>query len=415
MNKRLRNTKTTQSFSDFTSKLSAKWRLLTLPARPAQPKGGREEMEEIFRQLVAIPTITGNHEANHDALDYIERFLKKRGMHVSRLEWNGIESLIATTRKTKTPKVMLSAHLDVVHGDQELFELREEDGKYFGRGVLDMKYAIAAYMQAADELKHQLHAYDFGIMITTDEEAGGLDGVAKFADNGYIPEVLILPDGGMNWQIQLYSKGFLYLSIASKGRPAHGSRPWLGENAIDKLMATLTDIHTLFPDPGTDPDTTHNTINIGQVSGGNTVNQVAGSAEALLDIRYASSAERERLLADMNRICAAHGTKLQVVIQGESTNFSLSDPYFAALAKIITDVTGKEVKGSRTPASSDIRYYIPHGVPCISVYPPGGGHHGREEWIDKEGFHQFKDVIVGYVKAVGARTPVKKSIVKQSQ
>lgn len=392
---------------DFTSKLSAKWKLHTRSFRPLQPKtsaDSQQNLETIFRQLIAIPTTTGNYTANHDALDYIEQYLSKRGMHTTRLEWNGIESLIATVNQTKTPKVMLAAHLDVVPGPAELFELKERDGKYFGRGVLDMKYAIAAYMQTVDSLKSTLQEYDFGIMITTDEEAGGTDGVARLAEDGYLPQLCILPDGGMNWQIQLFSKGTMHVSITANGLAAHGSRPWLGESAIDKLLSTLAEVKTLFPDPGTDPDVSLTTHNIGEIKGGNAVNQVADSAEATLDIRFPSNEEKASILRHIEEICVKNGTNMQILMSGDITSFKLTDPFFEEFAQIITEKTGVKVVGSRTPASSDIRYYTPYKVPCISVYPPGGGHHGPEEWISKEGVYQFEEIIRDYLRQI-AREP----------
>lgn len=404
MNKRTQPLRTKQALIDFTTKLSATWESLTQPSKPALPHvSGKAELEMLLRQLVSIPTVTGNYDANHDALDYIERFLKRRGMYVQRYEWNGLESLIATTRKTKTPEVMLAAHLDVVPGDEGMFNLREENGKYYGRGVLDMKFAIATYLQVVDDLRSELHQYDFGIMITSDEEAGGLDGVARVIEEGYIPKTCVLPDGGLDWQMQLYSKGFLYLSVATQGVTAHGARPWLGKNALDSLLEVIKDVRELFPDPGTDPDSTHNTCNIGKIQGGKAINQVAASAEALLDIRYTSDRERTRLLRELQTICKKHDATLNIVANGDITNYSLSNPYLAAFAKIITGVTGVKVVGSRTPASSDVRYFTPHNVPCISIYPPGSGHHGPEEWVDKEGVYQFRDIITQYLKSMAKR------------
>lgn len=406
MSKRTQPPKTKQALLDFTTKISSTWELLTQPAKPVLPHagGGKAELEALLGQLVSIPTVTGNYDANHDALDYIERFLKKRGMYVHRYEWNGLESLVATTRRTKTPEVMLAAHLDVVPGGESMFDLREEDGKYFGRGVLDMKFAIAAYLQVVDDLRAELHKHDFGIMITTDEEAGGLDGVAKVVEEGFIPKVCILPDGGLDWQMQLYSKGFLYLSLTTSGVSAHGARPWLGKNALDTLLETIKDIRTLFPDPGTDPDSIFNTCNIGKIRGGKAINQVAATAEALLDIRYTSDDEKKRLLRRMEDISKKHGATLNIVANGDITNYSLADPYLASFAKIITDVTGVKVVGSRTPASSDVRYFTPYGVPCISVYPPGSGHHGPEEWVDKQGVYQFREIITEYLRATAKRS-----------
>lgn len=406
MNKKRKPLRTIQTFSDFADKLSARWNLLTQPAKPVAPDAKGQDkvgLEDLLRQLVAIPTVTGNYDANHDALDYIDSFLAKRGMHITRLERNGIESLVATTRKTKTPKVALMAHLDVVPGSEELFSLREENGKYYGRGTLDMKFAIASYLKIVDDLQADLTAYDFGIFITTDEEAGGVDGSGYLASSGYLPKVCILPDGGDDWQIQTYSKGFLYLSVSVEGQPAHGSRPWLGDNAILRLHDILTEIRALFSEPHPEA----NTLNVGRIHGGNTINQVADYAEVLLDIRCVTEEESLRLRQALGSICKKYQAKYTEIIVGAATSFSLDDPFIAPFAKLITEKTGVEVVGSRTLGSNDARYFAIHDIPVISLYPKGGRHHGPGEWLDKESHALFTDITCEYVMKIAAKTTQK--------
>src|ERR1051326_2061023 len=136
--------------------------------------------EDILRKLIAFPTVSGDAEAMHQLLEYVSSFVTQRGMHVVWFKSNGFESIVATVKEGhKTPKVMLGAHADVVPAEAAMFTLRQEEGKYIGRGVLDMKFALASYLQIIDDIKDDLDAYDIGLMVTSDEEVGGLDGVAK--------------------------------------------------------------------------------------------------------------------------------------------------------------------------------------------------------------------------------------------
>ena len=50
------------------------------------------------------------------------------------------------------PRILLHGHADVVPGDEDQFEVREQDGELFGRGVYDMKGALAAMMLAVEDL-----------------------------------------------------------------------------------------------------------------------------------------------------------------------------------------------------------------------------------------------------------------------
>jgi acetylornithine deacetylase/succinyl-diaminopimelate desuccinylase-like protein len=403
MHKNKHDRRNRQSFTDFTEILGAKWRALTTSTPMSHGETDTAQaagLEAILRHLVGIPTVTGSYQANHDALNYIERFLSVRGMRVTRYSWNNAESLVATTRQTKCPEVMLAAHLDVVPAEQHLFEVRQDGDKFYGRGTLDMKFAIASYLNIIDDLQNELDSYDIGIMITTDEEAGGTDGMAKLVEEGYLPKVCILPDGGDDWQIQTHAKGIMWLSITGQGKPAHASRPWLGENAIMTVVHTLTEVEKLFE--GHNADT--KTLNVGRITGGAAVNQVADNAEVLLDIRFMSEAEKTPVLATIQTICTKYGTELSVLIDGAVAHFSLSDPYIRRFADIVTEVTGVTVTGSKTLGSNDTRYLAKHNIPCISLYPPGGGHHGPDEWISKQGLYNFREITLRYIKQVGHKT-----------
>jgi succinyl-diaminopimelate desuccinylase len=99
---------------------------------------------KLLRQLVAMPTISGDHDANNRALSFVQHFLASRGMYVERYQEKGFGSLLATTTPgNKQPSVLLTAHIDVVPGEQEQFKLEISEGRIYGRGVMDMKFAIA--------------------------------------------------------------------------------------------------------------------------------------------------------------------------------------------------------------------------------------------------------------------------------
>ena len=351
-------------------------------------------MEEILAKLVAFKSVTEDLSANKAALDYIEQFVAMRGMYTKQYEWHGAPALVATTRPhRKTPTVMLAGHIDVVPATNEQFTLHKDDEKYFGRGVLDMKGSIAVFLRIIDELQDQLADFDLGLIITSDEETGGYNGTPNLLEAGYVPKVCVLPDGGDNWQIQLSSKGVLQLNIATSGRAAHGSRPWKGDNANLRLIRVLHDVMTLFPENA--PDT--NTVNIGKISGGEAINQVADAAEALVDIRCISERDKQQLLEQVKSICEAQDAKLTVLMEGAGTAFELSNPHFKRFAEIVTEVTGVTVTGSHAYGSSDARYFAALDVPCISLYPPGGGHHGPNEWVSIKGLQQLRAIVTQFI------------------
>jgi acetylornithine deacetylase/succinyl-diaminopimelate desuccinylase-like protein len=49
---------------------------------------------------------------------------------------------------------------------------------------------------------------------------------------------------------------------------------------------------------------------------------------------------------------------------------------------------------------SDARHLARVGVPAILTHPFGGAQHANEEWIDKQGVMQFRDVVADYLETV---------------
>jgi succinyl-diaminopimelate desuccinylase len=139
----------------------------------------------ILGRLISFPTVSGPTEEMSACFDYVESILSEHGMHVQRHNSNGFPSLIATSRDTTCPKVLLQAHLDVVPADPTFYSLQEKGGKLYGRGSFDMKFAAACYIALVRSLGATLQDYSFGIMFTSDEEIGGKNGVNYLLNNGY--------------------------------------------------------------------------------------------------------------------------------------------------------------------------------------------------------------------------------------
>lgn len=357
-------------------------------------------LDPYLATLIGHRTITTDIDANNASLDYLEHFFKERGLYVERYNFNGRGAFVATTRKgSKTPKVMLGAHLDVVPGDDDQFALREEGGKLYGRGVNDMKFAIASYMHVIDKIRDDLMSYDLGVMITTDEESGGHDGVKRLVDLGYRPDVCILPDGAENWEIETLAKGLWWCKITFPGKAAHGSRPWDGDSANDKLLDAIAVIRRNFNNEHQMADT----LNIGMINGGQAPNQVAAQASVDLDFRFVSKESYMVIMSMVEAVCAKYGATYETLAFGDPCINQLDNPMIAPFKQSIVNIIGVEPQGVVAFGGSDARFFAPVDVPCIISEPYAGGRHAADEWIDKKGYEQYKDVLIDYLNKV-ART-----------
>lgn len=346
---------------------------------------------------MTIQTVTGKHSENNQALDLIEQYLNERGFYIYRTEFDHFGALVATTKPTKTPRTMLVGHVDVVPALEKQFTLREEDGKIYGRGAWDMKSGIAGYLAAIDMLDGNLSDYDFGIMITTDEETRDL-GVQQLIEEGFCPtEAAVLLDGAYNWELAKSAKGAWYAVITIDGKTGHGSRPWLIDSTSMRMVRLLAEIQELFP--ATSPET--NTLNINMIQAGapgEAYNQIPASTQAGLDIRFISNEEYARLEAAVTRLCGKYGATLQTLVEFTALAHDMQNPHMVSFAKHIAQQTGIVSKGVMSLAASDANKFMDKGLQCIVTYPIGGGHHGSEEWIDAKALEDIPHIIRGYLQ-----------------
>lgn len=362
-------------------------------------------MEQILAKLVEFPTVIGNREANSEALAYVDDFLRRRGMHVKQFVFNGHGTLIATSRATKTPEIMLAAHIDVVTAPQHMFSLRKVNDKYVGRGVLDMKCAIAAYLQVVEELKDDLANYNFGIMITSDEEGGSNDGTTgtkHLLDAGFVPKAAVLPDGGQDWQLETTSNGYMHLTLEARGKAGHSSRPWLNDSATSKLVGLLHELQAQFKTQGPDTDM----LNIAVLKSDAPANQTPdyASAEISLRLKHIDSLAYWRKV--INELCDKYHVTAATRMAWGAFHNDIENPYIRAYADITESVTGVHVAGFHSYGSSDARFFAQRGIPYANAYPRGGGHHGNDEWLAVEALPQLKEIIRKYLKQT-ARLPLK--------
>src|SRR4051794_40468422 len=110
-------------------------------------------MKQLIADLVAIPSTADNQKALHDVLDFVEKELPF-WTH-EKFENNGKPTLIIKNDSGKEFDLILNAHLDVVPAPKSLFKMSQDGDKLTGRGVLDMKFAVAVFIKLLQEIKDE--------------------------------------------------------------------------------------------------------------------------------------------------------------------------------------------------------------------------------------------------------------------
>jgi succinyl-diaminopimelate desuccinylase len=331
-----------------------------------------DDVVDLTAELIGFHTTHDRPEEIQRCAAFIVDWLARFDLAAVRLTRNGVPSILVTPHPGEAP-VLLMSHIDVVAAPEALFTPQIRDGRLYGRGSIDDKYAAALSMVLLRDWRRRKQRQEdlpFGVLITGDEEIGGHNG-ADYALGQVRGRFCIALDGGSLDEIVVKEKGLLRLRLVCRGRSAHGARPWLGDNAIEKLMGAWRRIAADFDLSA--PDHWHRTVNFSQVRAGDSPNQVPDRAEATLDIRFTESDDIDALLAAWGRDIDA---ELVVVGRGEVFDAGAS-PELDLLCQ-----TAPEARLTREHGASDARYLAAHGWTGV-VWGADGemSQHGENEHL----------------------------------
>src|SRR2546423_12120336 len=133
-------------------------------------------------------------------------------------------------------------------------------------------------------------------------------------------------------QIGVQAKGVLLLRLEVKGRAAHGSTPWLGDNAVLKAMDVFRRIESLPFARESSELFDRPSINLGRVFGGDVPNKVPERCTIDVDIRYLPGQDPDDILAAVQ---ALPDVKVSTCFRREPVVVSRTNPYVTLLAQAI--------------------------------------------------------------------------------
>ena len=253
---------------------------------------------DLLERLIAYPTMST--DSNLELILDLSGRLQSLGArtHIFGDETGTKATLFGSLGPDEPGGILLSGHSDVVPvTDQDWasdpFEMRQADGRLYGRGACDMKGFIAACIVMAERyaampLKRPVH-----FAFTYDEETGCLGAQALIPELnrlGIKPDIAIIGEPTEMRVIEGH-KGCCEYTTRFEGLEGHGSSPDLGVNAaeyavryVSRLMELRGDLCARTPN-GSRFDPPYTTINIGRVQGGHAHNVIVGKAEVDWEFR----------------------------------------------------------------------------------------------------------------------------------
>jgi succinyl-diaminopimelate desuccinylase len=214
----------------------------------------REDISKLCSELVKIPTPNPPGDTE-ECVNFIQSYFKRLGISTKIFKQKGRKANICARLEGDDPKTILwLGHIDVVpEGNREAWRYDPYSGKIneqfvYGRGSSDMKDSCAAAMIAA-KTQHEMDRLPYNVeyWFTCDEEVGGGKGAKWLSQEGIIKgEVCIIGDSFGSTPIKPYidlgCKGMIWTKIKTEGKTAHGSMPYLGDNAINKLLRVIKSV-----------------------------------------------------------------------------------------------------------------------------------------------------------------------------
>ncbi len=366
----------------------------------------------LAQALIRRPSVT---PADAGAMDVVEAALNDLGFHCRRMKFGEIENLYAR-RGASGPNLCFAGHTDVVPpGDiaawrDPPFEARLVDGQLFGRGVADMKGAIAAFIAAAARTPPTTGS--LSLLITGDEEGEAVDGTGRVVEalkaQGERIDHCVLGEPSsaarLGDQMKIGRRGSLNAWITVEGRQGHVAYPDRSANPIAPLVTLLDRLQSRVLDEGHAGFPPSNlevtTIDVGNPA----TNVVPARALARLNIRFNPAHDGQGLIDWLQAECDAAGAgfaagRVELVTRLTGEAFLTERGAFVDLcARAVKATLGRDPELSTAGGISDARF-IRSLCPVVELGLVGATMHAVDECAPVADIQALTDIYRRLIEA----------------
>lgn len=369
----------------------------------------------LTQDLIRRPSVT---PADAGAMDTLQRTLDRMGFECRRMKFGQIENLYAR-RGTASPNLCFAGHTDVVPaGDRaawryDPFGADVSDGILHGRGAVDMKGGIAAWVAAVSRtLAQEEVPGSLSFLITGDEEGEAVDGTVKVVETlraeGEIIDHCVVGEPTctsiLGDMIKVGRRGSINAYIEVQGKQGHVAYPHRAANPMPVLLRLLNALQTRHLDDGYERFQPSN-LEITTVDVGNpTTNVIPAKATARVNVRFNPAQSGPALAAWFQDEAAKAGegfagtVSVRTAISGEAF-LTEHSPFVELVASTVRTITSQEPDLSTTGGISDARF-IRSLCPVVEFGLVGATMHAIDERVPVTEIEQlttvYQRIIEGY-------------------
>ncbi|CAK6510250.1 succinyl-diaminopimelate desuccinylase [Rickettsia helvetica] len=332
-----------------------------------------------LKDLIGFKSVTPESDG---AIEYIDDLLKQHGFKTEIKIFGDSKSEQVTNLYavfgSNEPNICFVGHVDVVPaGNHELwhnsnpFKANEQDGKIYGRGVVDMKGAIACFLAAGlDFIKNNT---DFkgsvSFLLTSDEEGKAKHGTKEMLqyiyDQGYKMDFAIVGEPTCEKEIgdiiKIGRRGSINFKLNIEGLAGHVAYPHKANNPLPCLIRILNELTNIKLDEGTEFFQSSNLEVTNIDVSNNTLNVIPTSTEAFFNIRFNNlhNAETLRQLIEqiVKRYCKEYKVDYKIEYNSSAGSF-IQNPNdkIKQFAKVVEQTLKIKPEFSTSGGTSDARF-----------------------------------------------------------
>ena len=402
-----------------------------------------DQLADLALELLSADTQNPPGETR-ELVDSLEESFLEWGFDVERHAVDPAKpNLVATLPGESDWTLCYNGHVDTVPFDRkawtydplgqrvEVSKNGDTETRLYGRGATDMKGPLASMLLAARAFAETgtIPPVTLSFAIVSDEETGGAGLKALLESGRFDADACVIGETTCergNHSVTVADRGSIWLTLSATGEAAHGSRPMLGENAIDRLWTAIERLRDRLPartfdlDPAIEPIVeesvdyyaptvgrdaarelfTRPTINLGTIEGGEAVNSVPQAAHARLDIRLTAGVDTPRILSDV-RECVDNieGVEIADASWSVGTAEPIDAPLVEAVATVAGDVTGEYIHRRSATGGGDAKKLRNAGIPTVEFALGTDTVHAADEYTTLEALQANAEI---YARLPGA-------------
>ena len=351
----------------------------------------------LARELIRIdsrnPSLVANAPGEAAVARALAEILESWGFHAELREAApGRPNVVARVGKPGAHSLMFNGHVDVVDVvgmTHAPWDAEERDGRLYGRGSSDMKGGVAAMCAAAARAAGEATDGEIIVAAVVDEEYASA-GTRDLAARGVRADAAIVAEP-TGLAIMPAHKGFVWITVNTHGRAAHGSRWDIGVDAIRHAGHVLAELDHLDADElprRSHPLLGRPSVHASLIEGGSGMSTYPDRCTLKIERRTLPGETTEAVRAEIDAACARVRSRLpdfraDVIIELAQQPSDVSPD--APIVKALSDALVAEslpVRVEGMSAWTDAALLNEMGIPAICFGPGDMGlAHAAEEFI----------------------------------